>query len=53
MNSVVPCVQRSKIAVAVVFGRGKLKRTLYKEVVCTAFSAEFVPGDIFILLGSN
>lgn len=35
------------------FGIEKLQRTLYTEVVHTAFSAEFVPGGIFILLGSN
>lgn len=44
---------KSKIAVATVFGLKELKRTLFLEVIRTAFAPEFAPADIFILLGSN
>lgn len=47
------CLPGTKIAMVAVFGIEKLKRTLYTEVVRAAFSAEFMPGGIFILLGSN
>lgn len=53
-DSFVIChLPKSKIAVTTVFALKKLKRTLFPEVIRTAFAPEFGPADIFILLGSN
>jgi hypothetical protein len=53
VNFVICCLPGSKVAVAAVFGIKKLKKTLYTEVIGTAFAPEFMLSDIFILLGSN